>query len=331
MGLKYEERARQIRDELSQLVLFGPPAVVSGPPRLAEAFSERTQPAIDLSRNIIGVGISISKFSSHVELRTIEELSEEQQGFLCTQYPDVPSDLFRFKKVGEIIAQQAQQPEAKNRPAPGGVSISHCKVNGFGTLGCWVNDDSGKQYILSNNHVLTHYINHARTTDEILQPGLRDRPRGKQRGDEIAHFSRCIDIQFDDNKVDVAIAEVINPKDVDPKIMRIGRIQGIRQKGYDLLGLKVQKFGRKTNLTTGTVTAIDLTIKVKYDDRKAIFIDQIEIFGEEQPFSEKGDSGSLILDKDNKAVGLLFAGTIFGATYANTIENVITKLGVTLI
>jgi hypothetical protein len=68
----------------------------------------------------------------------------------------------------------------------------------------------------------------------------------------------------------------------------------------------------------------------------ATFDDQIEIEGDgPDAFCAGGDSGSLILDEDNRAVALLFAGTETGGTngsgvtYANPIATVRGLLGFT--
>jgi hypothetical protein len=44
-----------------------------------------------------------------------------------------------------------------------------------------------------------------------------------------------------------------------------------------------------------------------------------------------GDSGSLVVDADNMAVGLLFAGNDVDATYANPIGDVLDTLNVDLV
>jgi hypothetical protein len=62
-----------------------------------------------------------------------------------------------------------------------------------------------------------------------------------------------------------------------------------------------------------------------------LFEDQIVIIGANgAAFSDAGDSGSLILDRESQmAVGLLFAGSP-SHTLANHIDDVLQALGVTL-
>jgi hypothetical protein len=68
----------------------------------------------------------------------------------------------------------------------------------------------------------------------------------------------------------------------------------------------------------------------------ALFNDQFEIQGSAgRVFGADGDSGSLIVNESNNAMGLLFSGGPDGSgidvTFANRIELVLGKLGVTLV
>jgi hypothetical protein len=47
-------------------------------------------------------------------------------------------------------------------------------------------------------------------------------------------------------------------------------------------------------------------------------------------FSQGGDSGSLIVDANRRPVGLLFAGSKNGYTFANQIGQVLSALGVSV-
>jgi hypothetical protein len=78
------------------------------------------------------------------------------------------------------------------------------------------------------------------------------------------------------------------------------------------LGQFVRKSGRTTENTTGYVDTVNATVTVKYGlFEKATFVDQIVIEQvlPEEDISAGGDSGSAVLDQDNKLIGLLFAGS----------------------
>ena len=103
-------------------------------------------------------------------------------------------------------------------------------------------------------------------------------------------------------------------------------------------GTRVAKLGRTTGLTRGRVTAFELdNVTVEFDIGLLRFDNQIEIEGDgEGPFSDGGDSGSLIVGEDRRGVGLLFAGTDQGGangqglTYANPLHSVLDALEIEL-
>jgi hypothetical protein len=257
-------------------------------------------------------------------------------------------------ETGPIRALQA--PTGRFRPAPGGVSIGHRDITA-GTLGCLVRK-GGQNFILSNNHVLAN-SNAAQIGDPILQPGPID--GGTLTTDRIANLEafvpitflapeppsdcpfaraviaalnagcqvigsqtryRIVSLQAQDNLVDAAIARPLNPADVRDEILGIGSIQGTAQ---GTLGLPVKKSGRTTGVTTGEILQVDVTVNVQYGaGQVARFTDQLMAGA----MSQGGDSGSAVLDAENRVVGLLFAGSDV-TTIINRIEHVFSALAVT--
>ena len=253
------------------------------------------------------------------------------------------------------IIRALQSPTEKHRPAPGGVSIGHRDITA-GTLGCLVKK-GGRSVILSNNHVLAN-SNAAEIGDPILQPGPHD--GGRFPDDHIADLEQfipiniigipsdcsiatgtanflnsvarllgssvqlqAIDQQATENLVDAAIARPLNPEDVKDEILQIGAIQGAAE---GELGMAVKKSGRTTGFTTGEIEQVDVTVNVQYGAGQiAMFTDQLMAGA----MSQGGDSGSAVLDNDNRLVGLLFAGSDT-TTIMNRIQNVFSELGVSL-
>lgn len=262
----------------------------------------------------------------------------------------IPTDVIQ---TGPIRALQS--PTDRHRPAPGGVSIGHRDITA-GTLGCLVK--KGEQFfILSNNHVLAN-SNQAKVGDPILQPGPYD--GGKFPDDHIADLEQFVPIsiiglpsdcsiaskiadilnsaakflgkdarlqavkaQATDNLVDAAIARPRKPVSeyVKDEILEIGAIDGTTQGELDMA---IKKFGRTTHFTTGTIEQVDVSVNVQYGEGKiARFTDQLMAGA----MSQGGDSGSAVLDDNNRLVGLLFAGSDT-TTIINRIENVFSALGV---
>ncbi len=209
-----------------------------------------------------------------------------------------------------------------------------------GTLGALV-EAGNEQYILSNNHVLAR-TNLALPGEEIIQPGLIDQGCAQDTGDTVAFLSDFVRIRFKKgravplNEVDAAIAQVVYGA-VEPN----GAILDIGVVGPETItatiGQAVKKSGRTTGFTTGTVTAVGVTVDVGYSKecggsatQVARFKNQIFIGGD--GFSAGGDSGSLVVENvasKPRAVGLLFAGSST-TTVANPIDAVLSAFGVTM-
>jgi hypothetical protein len=78
------------------------------------------------------------------------------------------------------------------------------------------------------------------------------------------------------------------------------------------------------------VDAINATVTVAYVNGTTQFVKQILVAGR-GPFSRAGDSGSLIVTTAGRQpVGLLFAGTASGYTFANPIGEVLKALHVSI-
>jgi hypothetical protein len=207
-----------------------------------------------------------------------------------------------------------------------------------GTLGSLVEDQNSVQYILSNNHVLAD-VNKAKKGQLIIQPGLVDVDCSKIKSDAVAKFSRTVKIKFGNktNTIDAAIAAV-EPGDVSADILNIGEIAGTVVAASP--GMSVEKMGRTTCFTTGSISAVGVNGTVNYSEtggkKLAKFVNQIVIDSSGPPnnFGGPGDSGSLIVTQEScpEAVGLLFAGSGDETeTIANPITAVLSGLNVSMV
>lgn len=260
------------------------------------------------------------------------ELTREQNGF---EERDGGFTLTRERHIPATLAP-AVRPQVRPqvlthrvRPAYGGVSIGHYKITA-GTLGTCVYEANylpgipPKVYVLSNNHVLAN-SNNAKIGDPVLQPAPYD--GGTTTTDTIAWLSRFVPIRFAAsgnvplNYVDAAIAEG-DFRNLDRRVYWCGDVKRINSAPQ--IGALVQKTGRTTNYTTGRVTNINATVDVNYGNGQvARFAKQILT----TPMSAGGDSGSLVTDLEEGAVGLLFAGSPY-VTVMNPIPLVQQLLGI---
>ncbi len=239
--------------------------------------------------------------------------------------------------VGRIVKRQIPWTQQRLRPLEIGGSIGHFKITA-GTLGCFVTKRSGGAVrILSNNHVLANE-NAARKGDAIVQPGRFDGGvKGKDSVGKLDAFIRLLRTQT--NLVDCALAALKDGIEFEGTTIRdLGQLAGLGPAALDLDAL-VEKVGRTTGHTRGRITAFELdNVVVGYDIGNLRFDDQIEIEGADAgPFSQGGDSGSLIVDANLRGVALLFAGgdeggaNGMGLTFANPLRTVLDKLGVDLV
>ena len=240
-------------------------------------------------------------------------------------------------------------------PVPTGVSVGHPDITA-GTIAARVTNGT-KVFILSNNHVLAN-VNQGTPGDPILQPGAYD---GGTLYDAIANLTEFKQITFCDsffgfiiscpttNTIDAAIAEsdpgklgFATPGGQYGSVPGYGAPSSTIHPAYGdpstssddnlalLLGAAVQKYGRTTGLTTGSINTINATVDVCYDADCmdiARFTDQLIVTPGD--FSAGGDSGSLVVDNLRQPVGLLFAGSDT-ITIINRIDLVLKQFGVTI-
>ncbi len=243
--------------------------------------------------------------------------------------------------IGRVVKLATPWGQKRTRPLKIGLSVGHFKITA-GTLGCFVRslDPKDKQavMILSNNHVLANE-NGAKKGDAILQPGKFD--GGEEPADKVAILTRFVRLKKTGaNLIDAAVATLDDGIKFNAKTLTglDGSLAGVGASFLDE-GTVVQKVGRTTDATKGKVTAFELSnVHINYDLGVLQFDDQVEIEGAgTDPFSQGGDSGSLIVDADYKAVALLFAGGDLGGsngkglTYANPIGAVLDALKVELL
>jgi hypothetical protein len=232
--------------------------------------------------------------------------------------------------VGRVVKQATPWHQRKNRPLQIGGSVGHIKITA-GTLGCFVTANGRDDLILSNNHVLANE-NSGEKGDTILQPGKED--GGRSPADRAGHLGKFVRLKKTrPNLVDCATASLLDDIEYYSSWLEgRGAIRGVRTTPLDDEE-PVFKLGRTTGLTRGFISAFEVDdLEVGFDIGDLRFDDQLEIApAGNKPFSLGGDSGSLIVDEDLRAVGLLFAGNDADATYANPIQNVLDALGVDLV
>ena len=311
---------------------------VTTPPPQFRAFAASSHP----NHNVVGIGIGYKitqgKLTTQRCIRIyvdhkIAKTAMPKDCVLPPHIKGVPTDVIetgRFYPLPTVIPKE----QRRLRPAKPGCSIGFQFTGpqaGFvmaGTFGAVVEAD-GTRYILSNNHVLAN-TNALSIGSPIFQPGLLD--NGNPQQDQIATLTRFVAlISEQPNSLDCAIAEILDPKSVRASFLpKVGRLQHPEPIAATE-NMRVEKVGRTTGYTTGTVFDVSADVKIEYDLGMLTFQDQILVRGSTGPFSDQGDSGSVIVDRATKrATALLFAGSA-SHTIANPLEEVLAQLALRMV
>ena len=218
-------------------------------------------------------------------------------------------------------------------------------ANGYccgGTLGSLIQVGADLR-ILSNYHVFEADIvdggnsRVATTDDPIVHPGLIDIGCVATNGFDVATL--VVTSSLPNNNVDCSSAKIITGM-VDPSgaILEVGTLSAATVAAY--IGQPVKKSGRTTGLTRSSVSALNGTVSITYENECAgavsftkTFTGQIIITNRASKFLAGGDSGSLMVEDvttDPHAVGLLFAGSSQTAI-ANPINEVLSFFGATMV
>jgi hypothetical protein len=270
----------------------------------------------------------------------IEEIEREARGEVDVQYI---GNIVKFAKRRARRASVTQPAyyRARRRPLRLGSSLSdvHAEFISAGTLGCFVVGRQSPNYLgmLTNNHVIANENGNA-AGDPVVQPGTLD--DGQMPADQVGELGRFVRLRANGiNLIDAAIGDLHEGIPFDPRpIGSLGQLAGLENVVNLPAQATVYKVGRTTGQTKGRLTAFDVdNVSVEYDLGVLRFDNQIEIEGTgNRPFSDSGDSGSLIVNEELRAIGLLFAGGDEGGsngqglTYANPIGTVLDKLRVDL-
>ncbi|MBI1944634.1 MAG: hypothetical protein HYS27_03000 [Deltaproteobacteria bacterium] len=299
------------------------------PPR-GERLAVGVVPSSDKDRFRLAVRLTAqAQASSPLVLRLKREAGRDLDLALVGAIRALPPADAVHATAAKGAAQRRRQ-----RPVEAGSSVAHHDVTA-GTLGAVVRDRARRLHLLSNNHVLAA-VNQGKRGDAVVQPSPQD--HGDVARDRVARLSRWVRLLprgRGRNLVDAALAS-LDP-DVEARFTIAGRsLRGVRARV--LPELRVWKLGRTTGHTRGRVSAVLLDeVEVCYaDGTVCVFDDQLEIVGLRGAFSSYGDSGSLVVDEEDRAIGLLYAGSEQGGpagsgrSYAAPIATVLRALDVTL-
>jgi hypothetical protein len=238
-----------------------------------------------------------------------------------------------------------------------GLSVGHFK--GYaGTLGCFVTAKSKSSNqdcigFVGASHVLG-LVNTAKPGDDILHPCPPDGPRVKgNKVGILADFTYLIHhdesseeinenlspgntediaaVMVDDQQKCPECNLVPDPKDPTREMKLKGQLSDTET--IERIAEPVYKVGRTTGFTEGILEYASVSrYPIRLPDRKLYIYSNIigVTFSEGKPFSEPGDSGSLVYTADGKAVGLII-GASDKVSFVSPISSCLTAMRASLL
>jgi hypothetical protein len=292
--------------------------------------SHYLRPGFSGNIHAVGIGRLPNQYCIQVFINDAnKELWPGARG-LPNSYRGVPIVPIEMPLAGFLADSASGEPTANPYPNGirepqeiiiGGISGANTNLTGqSGTIGYFCTRKSKLRrrkeiHMLSNSHVFAD-LRKATVddTDLIMQPSPGEpattRPIGKLVDFAPLKFAGAT---ANPNHIDAAIAKLWGPQQHNPVIPLIGAVKGYVTKKEIELSEVVRKFGRTTGYTEGRIFSIDLDIWIRYDrtGQSAFFQGQFLIepaapkYGK---FVAKGDSGSLVVDEKQHAIGLIFGG-----------------------
>jgi hypothetical protein len=287
------------------------------------ALLEETNPW-STGRNIIGFGIAgkktVGKQLGEICLKVY--VKKKLPSSKLSSKKQIPSSLKIFDQSEEVITDveelgtiKPQGYDGRYRPALPGCSVSHI-AGRPGTFGCVVHKD-GQRFLLSCSHVVA-MSGAANIGDLILQPNVSD--PGNNIIGRLAEFVPFDFSSFPGDQVDAGLVSPTNDSLIQETFIDGTNAHESRS---PLEGMQVQLIGFVSGHTLGQVVDTFFRFTMTYPTGSVAFSDQILC----TKMSAEGDSGSLLMDMENHAVGLLIGGS-FNSSVCNPIRSILRKLDV---
>ena len=298
--------------------------------------------------NLVSVGIGYKNNEKEkgmcLTVGVIRKLPQEKiltENFVEKTFDDITTDVI------EVSRPRPEDDLECYNPLKGGSEIWNIEDSVVGTLGAIVYDKDGNDQILSNNHVIARQ-NSASLGELICQPGIRG------SHDPLSHpeascgpYDFCVAELSDfeeltpTSNMDAAVAKILeDTRPIKREIIDIGTVSGEEEAQ---LSMKVRKRGRTTLLTYGEITRIRETVfDMPYRPGRTDMDNSMVIEPRNKDyepidggkFSDEGDSGSLIVNEGNNAVGLLYGGGFqrgIKVTYANHIQPIVERFKISFV
>lgn len=294
--------------------------------KIKSELSRRFLP-LGVSNNIHAVGIGMLAGAAEqycIQVFVNDAAQELWAGSGATPLPGsyrgVPLVLIEMPAAGFLSAVGLPIRE-RQEVIIGGISGANTNLNGqSGTIGYFCTRKSRfsrlkETHLLSNSHVFADLQKATVDEDDLIMQPSPGEPGNNRPIGTLVNFS-ALKFEGDVNEpnhIDAAIAKLWSTQQHKPLVPFIGAVKGYVKKDDIKLGEPTRKFGRTTGYTEGCIFSIYLDIWIRYDrTRKSAFFENQLLVEPASPafqkFVAKGDSGSLLVDENQHAIGLIFGG-----------------------
>jgi hypothetical protein len=311
----------------------------------AEAVKAASQAAILAAEGVQGIGIGETNGSLAI-LILVDNTNHAAQ--LPSTLDNLPVNVWVVGTIRALACGGGNPQATYPLPVPLGTSGGNVLLAGSpspcasGTIGFKVRDNNtGFIGWISNSHVVGHGDDGCPGTAPVgtkqYQPGPIDASPACSPAQLVGTLNRVVPITFTGNNVVDAGFVLSSDADVSGDILNLG--PQVNNVIPAFVGQAVRKNGRTTSCTEGTVAGINMTVNVDYSEGGtlpcgiATFTNQVMVAptAPSSAFGAPGDSGSPIVDENNNAVALLFAGSpTNGTAFGNPISAVLSALNVSL-
>jgi hypothetical protein len=208
-------------------------------------------------------------------------------------------------------------------PVQPGVSCAP-EIGPSGTIACFARR-GGVPFLVSANHVIAQENNGLTGVDGVVQP-LAGAP-GVRTIAVLHDFEPLRTVGG--NAMDGAIAR-LTINDIDPRLFGGRRVTAVRPTAL-AKNDRVLKFGQMTGEREGVVLSTISNIALEMRFGTYTFDLHIEVGSPaDHPFSVGGDSGALVYDEQERAVGILIGGNQSTRSYVTPIDRVLGRFELTL-
>ncbi|WP_138433746.1 chymotrypsin family serine protease [Winogradskyella algicola] len=297
-----------------------------------------TNGQVTIEQNINKVNIKEDFIKSAIEQIDIEKsiIEEIENGLVqveLTNSIDFQNDQILYNYCGHdcvkcckgLCEYVGEASTKKYCSLTGGISTYNAgKTGGSGTAGgFFTSTDSNHTYLLSNFHVLIGFKNefNFRVTHPSRYNTYGNNSENFDVIGEVIWYKRILQKGF--NLMDAAVAQIYPKIKIDyGKYTRSGLVE-ILGIGDPKIGEMVKKCGGTTGLTYGEIKSINCTINISNNEEYPMFFHNQLLT---TLMTKPGDSGSILVNQNGFAVGLLFAGNNFTLSVANNIKYIFNHL-----